>query len=207
MTTNRTLILDIDEVILSWTTGFKQWMHYVKGIPPTGPVASYSMSETWPEFSSDEIQRMIAEFNESPQFGALPFIDGAIKTVELIRSYRPNYRVIAVTACGRKAVTHLNRLRNLECLGLEEVHMIGLGESKVKHFTTYAAIGRTVVVEDSPKGLAEAKFAGCYAVRFDQPWNKHLNDTYPVIEGWVQDGVAIDTINDAMDGVYGEVAQ
>lgn len=74
------IITDVDGVLLDWFNGFEKWITEVKGIKPThGATPSmYKLTDKYP-FTSEEIVKLIEEFNSSSYFGELDAIDGSVE--------------------------------------------------------------------------------------------------------------------------------
>lgn len=184
------LLLDIDQVVVDWTTGFEKWLTQVHNVQLDKPLHSYMQ-----QFSKSLIpllveQNIISEndtargwetlvhmFNTSHDFAALSFVPGANVAISELRSI--GFRVIGITACGRDLETR--KLRGIH-LGhmFDHIHFVNYHDSKCAVFEQYANTN-FMYVDDKPTHVLDAKRHGLNAFLFDDPQYRNVPERDDIV--------------------------
>lgn len=181
-----TIVYDVDGVLLDWVAGFKAYARTLRYRMVES--SSYDLIDWFPGLTRPQVGRLVEDFNRSEDFSRLPDIPGAATAVRHLKATLPNTRHIAVSACGVHPQTVYYRSKQLANWGFDELHNLPLHQSKFSHF--YRPQEKTLVIEDNPKYLDEARFnAHCWAICFAHPWNK----------GW--EGLRFDNWEDICDHI------
>ncbi len=183
MTHPKTLAVDIDGVVLDHPLGMYDWA-ISKGIEVgcrPEELDSYTMSPMFPGKTQDEIYYMLVQFSLDEKFANLPPIPGFIDALRFFRNEEPDLRVIAITAPGADERTRSSRIKNVECFGFDEVHVLELGASKKQHLMQLPP--GTVYVDDLLSHVLAADLIGLQAFLFRQPHNVRDNH-HRVLSDW-----------------------
>lgn len=124
------IIVDCDDVLLSWIDGFRQWLPHTT-TPDHGP-DSWSLAK-WLGVSDATCLEWIAEFNASPSFGQLHPIPGAVEAVTALHA--AGHQITVLTSCSSEPNIVDLRSSNLQYLfgdSIDRVICLDLGESKRK---------------------------------------------------------------------------
>lgn len=112
-------IIDVDDVILDWTNGFNDWIISNKGY---NGQRLYTLKQSLEQLNAVD---WAIEFNNSPEFSELEFIDGAIEGINEI--FNIGFDIILLTSCGQEVYesrkTNLSKLQSpftLICLNFAE---------------------------------------------------------------------------------------
>ena len=126
------VILDVDEVLLSWAAGFRSYLLRTgHDVDPAGPFG-FDMVGWIGVRSEDEVQSLIRTFNASPWFAELPPCAGAIDLVQDLVA--TGHRLHVVTSCSADPRVAGMRQENLQAVFgdvFEEVSCIPIHASKV----------------------------------------------------------------------------
>lgn len=167
----RIVAWDVDDVLLAWREGFHAWMGR-NGLPgrlrPEESVLA-DFSDCWPELGGDGVQDQVRLFNRSEDFLSLRRLPGAAEAVAASRiAGGPGCRLIAVTAAGTHPATAAMRKAQIEGFGFDGFRILPLGASKAEALADLLA---AVMIDDSPRVLAEAAGLGLKTVAKSQPYN------------------------------------
>lgn len=180
------ILVDVDEVLLQWSPGFRKWMTSM-GHPSTGETNTWEMLSSFPTVPNQTtLDDLMYTFSTHADFGRLEPVEDAVEGVAQLRYIFPDSLVVGVTACGSsEATTRLRRI-NLRERGFPIDHVITLSLHSCKR-RVYSAFRPGIVIDDAMPNLIAAKDAGHRAIAFDRPWNKdwqHLRlPNWRAIEG------------------------
>jgi beta-phosphoglucomutase-like phosphatase (HAD superfamily) len=182
----RTLILDIDGVVLDFVTGLHDWAVSVGHRPGLAPAheTEYDMSGMLPGLCGDERRRTMVEYIASPAFGRVPGVEGAREAIERIRREADGLTVVAVTACGDDADVRRARRRNLADYAIDEVRFLPYGCEKTEALLAFAP--GSVFVDDVALNVEAGLRAGHRSLLYDRPYNRR-DAGFERVFGW--DGV------------------
>lgn len=124
---NRTITLDVDDVLLKYDEGFLTHL----GISLSDD-HTYTKYEDIPELENENVHRIITQFNSSPLFSMLEPTDGAVDAINKIKEY--GFNINLITACGNTPSIHfLRRVNLLDVFGdvFDDITLIPLGKSKL----------------------------------------------------------------------------
>lgn len=177
------LLIDVDEVLLNWTSGFRSWMASV-GHESVGGGDTWSMLASFPSVPNQTtLDDLMLTFSTKAGFGDLKEIDGAAEGLGVLRHIFPDSLVVAVTSCGASEETARLRRNNLRRLAMPVDQIITLPLHSCKK-RVYASFRPGIVIDDAMPNLYAAKTLGHRAVAFDQPWNKTWPDHR--LYGWAK---------------------
>lgn len=168
-----TLALDVDGVLLDWSSGFDAWLR------DNGVVPSFSLVETrhfdfrdvLGYFPYEDRLAFIRRFNTDEAMGALPIIAGAEEAVRQLRAH--GLRLVAITAPGDDPATIRLRRAQLERFALDDAEILSLNADKGSALLRHDA---RALVDDNPKKIAEAEAILGAAFVYTWPYN----EDYPI---------------------------
>lgn len=166
-----TVLLDVDGVLLDWTSGFFEWMGCVEGFEvlydePT----SFNLLPCFPSLKSNaELNGHMDRFIESSYFGELEPIEGAIEGVQKLRKLLPEALFVAVTSCGHPTLAHGPRWANLRAFQLDQLMCLPLHACKRR---VYSAFRPGLVIDDNLVNITAALDCGHQALVFDASYNQ-----------------------------------
>lgn len=129
------LLLDVDDVLLDWYSGFERYMYHL-GYEPNGNT-DYDLSKRF-DTSKEEMTNIINNFNRRWEFGTLDPLPHAPYVVKKL--HKDGYTLVAITSCSTDPTTIALRKTNLYWIFgdiFEAVHCVNLGESKETHLADY----------------------------------------------------------------------
>jgi hypothetical protein len=192
----KTLILDVDGVILDHPQGMSAWA--VKNGIPVGcepeDMYCYSMNPMFPHLSEKEIWSLLEEFSNHDDFANLPEIEGFANVLNNLRNRVPGLKVISITAPGASEKTIASRMRNLKKFLFDEVVVLPLGSSKLSELKKVAP--GAIFIDDVIDHVYAAESVGHRGILFRQPHNSRT-DHPRVLQAW---GGAEDFIFDLLTG-------
>ncbi len=133
---NDIILLDVDDVLLDWFSGFERYMVHL-GYGPEESHDQWDLDKVF-NFPKKEKTSLISNFNTSWEFGTLAPLPGAKKGLNRLK--KEGFRFVAITSCSTNPTTISLRKTNLFwCFGdvFEAVHCLNLGESKETHLADY----------------------------------------------------------------------
>ena len=162
------VILDIDDVVLNWLDGFKNWLADDQGvimtIPPNGLRYS-AIEQCFDDVSRSEVFRLIGEFSRSPSFAHLQPYPGTKSFITAIADAGMN--VHALSACGNGITEDLRRAGLAEYLDWREdwpFRALPLGSSKFDALKDGFASGTGIMIDDHHSHVMSARRAGLDAI-------------------------------------------
>lgn len=187
------VLLDCDDVILDIMDGFSRHVREDLGIDVKGLPGQWLMG-AWLGMSDEDALSCIMNFNENHEsFGSLRPLPGAIEGIRMIKE--AGYQVAVITASSTGEASKIRRLKNLRDHAgemIDEVHFVGLGESKLPILSSFPP---SVWVDDSPKNAVVGLEAGHRAVLFPAHHNAAAITVSPpgviAVSGW---GALLDLI-------------
>ena len=129
----KTIIFDIDNALLQWSTGFLEWCKEEVGLDvnPYAKIKQYDMRCVMPASSHDDIKDLIEEFNSSPEFGMLRPEPGAQQAMKDLFYELDDTNFVALTCSASSPASVLYRAQNMQMFPwLDELHIQPLGEDK-----------------------------------------------------------------------------
>lgn len=108
---NKTILTDIDGVVLDWTTAFIHWME-LKGYTPKDEwFGDYGLHK-WYQLPEEKIKELVTEFNQSAHIGFIPPMPDSVHYIKLLADR--GFKFIGITSLGDNYYSHLLRERNLK---------------------------------------------------------------------------------------------
>lgn len=150
---NKTILTDVDGVLLNWEYAFGVWMQHNGYVKKEDSKKLYSLSECY-GISSEESKRLVLEFNHSAAIGFLPPLRDAIHYVELLKQDGYKFHVISSLSTDKQA--GMLRTMNLEKLFGEDVFdrfvYLNTGDEKNEALEVYRDSG-LIWIEDKIENL------------------------------------------------------
>ena len=155
---NMHFMLDCDDVLLDWLTGFRKWLYASYEIHPDvrGP-STWSLA-SWLGQTDERSFELIEQFNNSQAFGELLPCPDAVEGVATLRA--AGHRLTVLTSCS--ADHHVTKLRKENLRrefdgAFDRVICLPLGESKA---TWLDVLRPGIWVEDNYKNALIGANAG-----------------------------------------------
>lgn len=151
-------ILDCDDVLLNWITGFRKWLYATHDIHPdvSGP-ATWSLA-SWLGQTDERSFELVEQFNSSQAFGELLPYEDAIEAIAKLRDAGHSFTVL--TSCSADPEIIRRRRANLDREfpgAFDRIICLGLGESK----STWLQVLRPGIwIEDNYKNALAGLQAG-----------------------------------------------
>lgn len=170
MTASKTILVDVDSVLLKWRDGFRLYMNH-QGHEWLDIETDYDISQHF-DLSYDEVYGHILQFNNGHwEFGVLEPIDGAVAGIKML--IKLGYRFAVITACSvqpqAKALRQAN-LYNVFGDAFDAVHCVDIHESKETHLEDYEP---TFWIEDNFKNCVDGVKYGHKCLLLTHPWNEN----------------------------------
>lgn len=161
------LALDGDMVIFDWISAFTGYA-ISKGhqLDLNNDRSTYSMHTWFTTMSEVGFKELVVEYNshEHP-----PLFAGVI---DIIPKLLEKYEVCVVSSYSSCPDTSARRKNILLALGIHNIFLLDLGESKLE---TLQEIGADIFVDDSVKHMKEGLEAGCEVYTIEYPYNKGVD--------------------------------
>ena len=169
----KTIILDVDEVLLKWVEGFSDFLYKYYGVETKGVPETWEIAP-WLGCSKETAQEFIRGFNEeSDEFSELrPFLGSQDALNDLMRS---GYKLYCVTAACNGTESKRSRVFNLlDVFGnvFEDVYFVPRGGSKKAVLRLFPK--GSYYVEDYPYHLEEAAEIGLKSIMYIRPHNQGI---------------------------------
>ena len=183
-------LTDVDGCGLDWVRWFGE-LAQTKGhkLQMEHP-QTWEMNE-WFNASSEEIEKLIKEFNGSESFAKIPVFEDAKKILPLLAQ---KYDLVAITCCSKDPLTIARREENLKMLDVKfkEIHCLDFSESKVDLLKAYHP---TFWVEDRFEGAKAGVETGHQSLLINRSYNQHdhhdeiirVNDWYDIYKQAVKE--------------------
>lgn len=170
MTVNRTILVDVDSVLLLWRDGFKLYMKH-QGHKWLDIPEDYNMSNHF-DLTFDEVYDHIVKFNDGHwEFGTLKPVEGAVDGIKKLSKL--GYRFVVITACSiipqAKALRQAN-LYNIFGDVFDAIHCVKIDDSKETHLADYEP---TYWIEDNFKNCVDGIKYGHKCILLTHTWNEN----------------------------------
>ena len=137
MLQTKTILLDVDDVLLNWLGAFERYMVHQGFDKPSG-YHTWELDEAF-GLPRNLMKEYVTVFNDGHwEFGTLDPIPGSQKGVSAFKN--AGYDLVAITSCSTNPQTIALRKANLYwCFGdvFKAVHCVNLGEPKDTHLADY----------------------------------------------------------------------
>lgn len=180
---NKTILTDIDEVILQWSKSFEEWI--VKNItynPENRLESAYSI-ENWLNIDFEETRDLIYRFNNSNHFSNLEPYPKSVEYIEKLHNEGCNF--IAITSCGDNEDIHNMRINNIRTYFgeiFDVIHCLGIGEDKTKYLKMY---NKSWWIDDKVENVIDGMNVGHKSIIMTQPYNLDYNhDNVTRVNDW-----------------------
>jgi FMN phosphatase YigB (HAD superfamily) len=171
------LILDCDDVLLSWANGFQKYHDLVYGTNTEGVVVkAFNMQETFGCSDNDIAERVYA-FNCSEHFSKLEPVTDA---VEYVTKLSNDFRLSIVTKCGTDDIIKEHRHKNLiNVFGniFSSVVYVPEHQSKYAQLSLFNSSNVVLFVDDVIENVDTGLKCNLPSVVFEQPHNIDYKET------------------------------
>lgn len=190
----KAIIFDVDDVLLDYTLGIREFVRKRTGRDIVGRNTKYDLREWLQVQSNKEMYAIINDFNfHSIEFGELPPVDNF--TVHAVRRLRQEFTdcaFIIVTKSGNKGWGTAARTLNIRnCFGtdvFDDIIIIEPNESKRQTYINIAMeYDVRMVIDDHIQNINEALKLGLPCITFGRTHNEsyHDNPKYEFVHNWI----------------------
>ncbi len=174
-----TLITDVDDVLLQWLPAFKSHLEsrsfsFNKSYPSQWSLDGWVSSPSGELLDVVEVQKLILEFNHSPDFGKLMPYEEASPVLRKLKEL--GFIIAAVSSCTDDAEAYARRLNNLNTHfgnGLfNKVICLGLGQSKADVLSGFSP---SLWLDDNVSNVEVGAHYGHRSYLMTRPWNRNIN--------------------------------
>ena len=157
------LALDGDGIIFDWIGGFIGFA-LTKGfqLDLNSGFDTYNMSSWFLNMTNDQFVQMVELYNKAEH--PKPYYNFLQNLIQL----QQKFEVMVVSAYSSDPEARARRSNALVNLGLHNIFLLGIGESKQE---TLEEIGADIFVDDNPQHLLEGLAAGCLTYAIKYPYN------------------------------------
>lgn len=184
MNHNKTILTDVDGVLLSWECMFDTWMQMKGYTKIPGQGHTYNLESSW-GITAAEVHQLINEFNSSAAIGFCPPTRDSVRHVKALAEQ--GYRFVAVTSMGGTIYSHKLREYNLERVFgpvFDSYHMIPLNTCKREVLQQWEGSG-CWWIEDKLENALTGASLGLKSVLLTYDYNKHYQGTdLLVVDDW-----------------------
>lgn len=197
MTTQRTILTDVDGVILDWENAFHEWMTDLGHQAVDNYQDLHGMHRRY-DLERNTSMNLVRQFNESAQIGFLkPFRDA----VEVIRDlyWGDGYDFVMITALGTNRYAQLARERNLrDVLDIEfEIHYVDTAAPKTDILGEIAPrYPGCVWVEDNPRNADEGHSLGLEGVVIRHTHNANYSGPCKMVDTWQEIATIVEQLSE-----------
>lgn len=178
----KTILLDVDDVLLAYNDTFltHNGLRLEEG-------KSYTKFEDIDGINTQDVARMVQDFNNSDHFTNLPPVEGAKEGIKELLNM--DLRICLLTACGTTPDIRFRRHVNLiDVFGkdvFDEVKMIDIGNEKRPFLQQYRHEKDILLwVDDSPRHYYHGVECGINSLLKETPFNKYCKDDADMVESW-----------------------
>lgn len=180
--TQKILLTDIDDAIVSWSTHFRKYFKDLHGHKPT--VRSASETVAYGHIPIPELEEHILAFNNSDHFTDLQPKADACKILPKLK--REGWTIVGITACGRDQKTAELRWKNINKMFGEQtfsdIRFINWYECKSEHLKDFE---NCPFVDDNIKHAETAHNMGHRSMIIHRSYRrKFKHPTIPVVSDW-----------------------
>ena len=189
----RTIVFDVDDTLLQYTAGLRDFTNQYYGYNVQGLPEHYSL-ENWIPGTEYERRSIMQNFNTSWQFGCLEALRGAVDVVNTIKEYNKTsndpIEMVILTKSGRDIVSQALRKANLTHvfgMSFSEIIIINGDESK-KYYIKKLKKYRNLIlsVDDFVQNALDMESVGVPSVVMRSSTNIDVTERYniDVCENW-----------------------
>lgn len=168
-------ITDIDDTLLLWVEGFKEFfknnLEFVSEYPNIWSLNNWIKVDN--KFINDfEIKIFIDIFNNSDQFEFLQPNIGAVKAIKLLKS--SGFHIVAISSCTDEIEAVEKRRRNLDQVfdgNISKIICLPLGADKTE---TLARFSSSIWIDDNLRNILAGIRCNHTCYLMETPWNKTL---------------------------------
>lgn len=172
----KTILTDVDGVLLDWASGFDQWMLAQGYQHRPGQEHAYLINERFQGLTYEESKRKIREFNESEQAGQLKPLRDAKEGVHRLAAQGYTFGVITshsnlAEPCRRREELLFREFGDV----FESFHHLGTGDDKDDALLPYKGTGFWWIEDKTENAIAGEK-VGLKTILMD---HEHNNEDRP----------------------------
>lgn len=182
----KTIVTDVDGVILDWETAFHNWMMDEGHQAVSGTEHEWGMHRRF-NIERSTATNMVRQFNESAAIGFLKPHKDAVKYINQLAE--EGYRFVMLTAFGKDKYAKELRRMNLENLLGQDVDFdlicVDVAERKDKVLGELAEeYTGSYWIEDNPRNAKDGGDVGFMPILMDHPYNRNYEGPIPRVNNW-----------------------
>ena len=180
----KTILTDVDGVLLNWEYAFDIWMLEQGFKKQEGEEFVYGMEIRY-GIEKSQAKKLIKTFNESAVMGFLPPLRDAVEYVT--KMFDEGYTFHAITSMSTNYHAKKLRVQNLDKLFGEgvftEVICLGTGSDKDEALSVYKN-SKMWWIEDKLENAIAGEKAGLKPIIMEHGFNMNAEHKYPVAKNW-----------------------
>lgn len=182
----KTIVTDIDGVVLDWEEGFSIWMEHHGHKKVEGYQFMYKIGDRY-GISNNQGHKLIKTFNESAAIGFLPPLRDAQYFVKKLHEQH-QYDFVALTSLSLDEHAQALRVRNLKKLmgtAFSRVICLDTGADKDEALARLAQKYKGCYwIEDKPENLTAGSKAGFQGILMEHGHNMNAEHDGIVVKNW-----------------------
>lgn len=173
MIANKTILIDVDSVLLKWRKGFRTYMEHQGHEWIDTDSEYYLVSKHYDLLHDDVVEHMMIFNNGHWEFGTLEPVTGSQEAIKELTNM--GFRFVAISSCSTNPTAIALRKANLyNVFGdiFDAVHCVEVHTSKETHLASYEP---AFWIEDNFKNCIDGIKYGHKCILLEYPWN--MDDT------------------------------
>ena len=183
MKTKKIILTDCDGVLLNWDYAFNLWMDAKGHKAKRDYKLNYAMEKQY-NLERKEIDKLLAQFNESANIGFLPALRDATQYVTQLSE--EGYEFHCITSMNTNKYSKKLRKKNLDKVFgkgvVTKLICLEMGGAKDKALSKYKD-SNYWWIEDKPENCQVGKDQGLRPILIEHAFNMHCKD-FPVAKTW-----------------------
>ena len=183
---NKTIITDIDGVVLDWEEGFSVWMEHHGHNKVEGYQFKYNIGDRY-GMTYEQGSKMVKQFNESAAIGFLPPLRDAQYFIKKLHEQH-RYDFIALTSLSLDPYAQKLRERNLNKLmggAFKKVICLDTGADKDEALLRLAQRYKgSYWIEDKPANIIAGNKAGFKGILMEHGHNMDTDVDAKIVKNW-----------------------
>jgi uncharacterized HAD superfamily protein len=173
----KNIILDIDDVTLQYVSALINYLNKSLGKNARKrQIKSWDLEKHYPA-PKEEISKAWREFTDTKEFSNLRLIAGAKNGIQELSNYGKIY-FVTYRNNGVREKTEEN-LKKVPAVWKDLIF-----SDRQSKIDIYRRLNASLVIDDSPSHILEAKNEGIEVLLFNQPWNQELDVGKQRVRNW-----------------------
>lgn len=183
MPANKTILIDVDSVLLKWRRGFRSYMEHQGHEWIDSDSEYYLISKHYDLLHDDVVEHMTIFNNGHWEFGTLEPVTGSVEAMGTLVDM--GFRFVAISSCSTNPTAIALRKANLyNVFGdiFDAVHCVEVHTTKETHLADYEP---TFWIEDNFKNCVDGLKYSHKCILLEYPWNQEeKNSDITVCSNW-----------------------